>query len=232
MVQEIAQRKLKQLMQVLDYQFQNIDHLQQALQHRSVGNNNNERLEFLGDSIINFLIADALYGCYPNAQEGVLTRMRARLVCGETLSEIAKQIELGDFLILGKGELRSGGHQRQSILADALEAILAAIYLDGGLESVKSVIKPWFEQRINTVSEANQRQKDPKTQLQELLQAKKLPLPVYEIIEVSGEPHDQLFVISCQIELLPEPIIAQGRNRRQAEQQAAQEVLMVLGKKL
>lgn len=212
-------------MQNLGYMFVNVDMLHLALSHRSVGAHNNERLEFLGDSVLNFIITDALFDRYPQASEGQLTRMRAQLVCADMLTEIAKELGLGQHVVLGSGERRSGGHQRSSILADSFEAITGAIYLDSGknLSLLKTVILKLYENRWQIFEDdKNQGNKDPKTVLQELLQAKKLDLPVYEVIRIEGEQHDQTFIVECKVALLADPTIGEGNSRRKAEQIAAQ----------
>ena len=186
------QRDLKALCAKLGYQFQDEALLEAALVHRSVSAENNERLEFLGDSIVNFVIAKTIYHRFPLAKEGHLSRLRANLVRGDTLAQIAKEISLGDFLKLGPGELKSGGDQRASTLADTLEAVIAAIYLDGNNASCEAVILQLFKDRLDNVS-LSKDLKDPKTQLQEYLQARKLPLPTYNIASVEGDAHNQVF---------------------------------------
>jgi len=198
-----------------------------ALTHRSCGKRNNERLEFLGDSILNFVIAEALYTRFPEAREGQLSRLRARLVKGETLSEVARELGVGDYLRLGSGELKSGGFRRDSILADAVEAIIGSIYLDSGLEVARGFILRWFEQRLENLN-LNETLKDSKTRLQEFLQSRRAALPQYELLSVEGEAHAQTFHIRCQVELLSQPTDGVGSSRRQAEQEAAQAALNVL----
>lgn len=211
-------------MDKIGYTFKDPELLKLALSHRSVGPKNNERLEFLGDSLINCIIAGELYARFPEASEGQLTRMRAYLVCSEMMAVIAKELELGEHLVLSPGEMRTGGHQRKSILADTIEAIIGAIYLDTGNDfaALRKVILTWYVERFENIIED---QKDPKTVLQEYLQARKLPLPVYEIVTITGEQHEQRFHVTCAVELLDEPIVGVGNSRRNAEQQAANQAL-------
>lgn len=222
-----SEDKLKVLAGKLQYTFENPNLLRAALTHRSTGALNNERLEFLGDSILNFSIAAELYNRFPKAREGDLTRMRARLVRGETLAEIAKELGLGDYLNLGAGELKTGGYQRDSILADALEAIIGAMYLDSHLESCRTHILAWYEERLNAIL-PGAIAKDAKTRLQEILQAQHLPLPEYQIIEVSGDAHNPLFRVQCFVVTLKEPIFGTATTRRRAEQMAAEIALKAL----
>lgn len=210
---------LQSLMQKLDYQFNQLHLLEAALTHRSVRGQNNERLEFLGDSLLNFIIAEVLYLQLGNAKEGELSRLRASLVQGETLAEIAQELNLGDFLRLGPGELKSGGFLRKSILADALEAVIGAIYLDSNFDNCRSRVLAWFSTRIQQVHP--RQPKDPKSQLQEYLQARHLPLPQYNIVSVEGEAHAQIFHIECHVPTLPLVTASQGSTRRKAEQLAA-----------
>lgn len=200
-----------------------------ALTHRSIGAKNNERLEFLGDSILGFVIAEALYKKFPKAPEGVLSRLRANLVNQDSLATLARQHHLGDYLILGSGELKSGGFRRASILSDALEAIMGAILLDQGIEQCKQWILQLFTQRLAELSLDNW-QKDPKTRLQELLQAKGLNVPVYNLISQSGLAHEQTFKIECVIDLFKETIVGTGISRKKAEQQVAELMLKKIAK--
>ena len=215
------------LCRALGYRFADQGLLEQALTHRSAGGLNNERLEFLGDSILGFVIANELYARFETASEGQLSRLRATLVKRDTLARIARQFALGDYLNLGPGELRSGGQTRASILADALEAMLAAIYLDSDYAATRQVILTMFEARLEKL-DLDAQQKDPKTRLQELLQARKIALPSYEIIETSGTPHEQLFVVRCVIGELQREIQGRGSSRRRAEQEAASNMLQEL----
>lgn len=194
-----------------------------SLSHRSVGARNNERLEFLGDGLVNLLVAELLYEHFPRAAEGELTRWRARLVSEPALAAIARELELGDQLHLGPGELKSGGFRRDSILADALEALVAAVYLDGGWDTCRHVVRGLFEPRLEDA--ANAQDKDPKTHLQELLQARGLSLPVYELVKSSGADHAKVFDVRCTIAALDLHADGRGNSRRAAEQAAAAEAL-------
>ncbi len=196
--------------------------------HRSVGGGNNERLEFLGDSIVNFVIGEALFERFPAAREGQLSRLRAGLVKGQTLAVVAKEFDLGECLRLGSGEMKSGGHRRESILADALEAVIGAIYLDAGMDVARSRVLAWFETRLDAIDLHNT-QKDPKTRLQEFLQSRQQALPRYEVTSVEGEAHAQTFSVECHVAMLGEaPTIGEGTSRRLAEQQAAELALVQL----
>ncbi len=211
----------------LDYRFADLHLLRQALTHRSAGGPNNERLEYLGDAVLGFVVADALYHQFPDASEGQLSRLRASLVKRDTLAKIAREFDLGAFLNLGAGELRSGGHARASILADGVEAIFAAIYLDGGYQAVREVILSIFTSRIEALN-LDDHQKDPKTRLQELLQARRLGLPSYEVVDISGEPHQQNFRVLCRVAELQSEMEGSGSSRRKAEQDAAARLLSTL----
>ncbi|MCB1715117.1 MAG: ribonuclease III [Candidatus Competibacteraceae bacterium] len=218
--------KIDTLCRRLGYTFTDDALLRTALTHRSAAGTNNERLEFLGDSILNFVIAEALFEHYPKAREGELSRLRASLVKGDTLADAARAIELGDYLNLGSGELKSGGFRRDSILADALEALLAAVYLDSDFATCRALIRRLFGQQLAALPAADQL-KDPKTRLQEALQARQQALPVYDVLAVSGEPHDQKFTVRCTIDngLVT---VAEGASRRKAEQEAARQALRQL----
>lgn len=211
----------------LGYRFDNDALLEQALTHRSAASRNNERFEFLGDAILGFVIADELYRQYPEASEGELSRLRARLVKRESLAELARGVELGRNLNLGAGELRSGGQARDSILADALEALFGAIYLDSGFVVVSEVIRGLYREKLAGLTK-EARQKDPKTRLQEYLQARRSELPSYSIQEISGEQHKQSFVVECVIDGLDLRTVGRGRSRRKAEQAAATSMLDLL----
>jgi len=202
--------------------------LKRALTHRSAGSDNNERLEFLGDALLGFVIAEELARRFPGADEGRLSRLRASLVNKESLSLLARRLELGDYLQLGAGELRTGGHARDSILADALEAVCAAVYLDQGFEVAKDVILSVFREPLADAAR-EETTKDPKTRLQELLQARRRPLPQYEVITVTGSQHEQLFRVSCVLADGMEATEGQGTSRRRAEQEAAVKMLALLG---
>lgn len=217
---------MKRLQARLGYSFRDIELLQQAISHRSVGARNNERLEFLGDSILGFEVADNLYRIVHDADEGQLSRMRAHLVRRETLADVARSLELGDVLNLGAGELRSGGQSRDSILADAVEAIIAAVYLDGGLDEARSLVRRLLGSRL-TEPPADIRLKDPKTRLQEYLQSMGYPLPQYEVTEISGEQHKQRFRVACSTGIVADSE-GEGSSRRKAEQAAAQAMLDAL----
>jgi ribonuclease-3 len=217
----------QQLYTRLNYHFNDKMLLNIALTHRSVGKPNNERLEFLGDAILSYIIGEALYEAFPKAREGELTRMRAHLVKGETLAHIARQLELGQFLLLGGGELKSGGWRRASILADTLEAVFGAIYQDGGMDACKKTVFHLFADRLNSISPKDFG-KDPKTRLQEYLQSHKQVLPQYEVLTINGTPHDQWFEITCTVPGLAEPIHGEGKTRRFAEQAAAAKALQQL----
>lgn len=218
---------LKQLQDRLGYQFRNSTALTLALTHRSHGADNNERLEFLGDSILNFIIGEALYQQFPQGREGQLSRLRSHLVRGDTLAELGREFALGDHLRLGEGELKSGGKRRDSILADTVEALIGAIYLESGLEPCRERVLDWYAGRLAQLS-LNTSAKDAKTRLQEALQARHEPLPVYRVVETQGEAHAFEFTVECKISLLTAPTRGQASNRREAEKQAAAEALRQL----
>lgn len=209
----------------IGYQFKNEVLLQQALTHKSAHHLHNERLEFLGDSILNFIVAQALFEHFPNANEGELTRARASLVNKPTLAEIARMLDFGAVLKLGMGERKSGGFRRESILADTLEAVLAAIYLDASLEETRQCVHAWYKNRLQDVVLSDQ--KDPKTRLQEWLQSQQRALPKYEVQSISGEPHHQHFVVLCLVDGFS-PVEGQGDSRRFAEQNAASKILEII----
>lgn len=212
----------------LGYAFRQEGLLRQALTHRSYGAQHNERLEFLGDSVLNCIVARALYDAFPNLPEGTLSRMRANLVRQETLAEIAQRLKLGDYMLLGEGELKSGGFRRPSILADTLESIFGAVFLDAGFEAAQAVVLRQFEPIIASI-DPNASGKDAKTRLQEWLQGRKHALPDYRLAGTRGEAHDQLFVVACHIPALGITTEGQGRSRRAAEQEAALAVLKQVG---
>ena len=201
--------------------------LAQALTHRSAAAIHNERLEFLGDGVVNLIAAEALFQRWPKADEGVLTRARAELVRETSLASIARQLELGQRLVLGPGELKSGGFRRDSILADALEAVVAAIYLDAGYPACRDVVLPWFEEMLAALP-VGKPEKDAKTRLQEWLQARQRSLPAYELVSESGEEHARLFLVRCTLNELAVSAEGQGASRRLAEQVAAAAVLEAL----
>jgi ribonuclease-3 len=208
------------LLQPLHYRFRDAALLTRALTHRSRGSDNNERLEFLGDSILNLVISSLLYERYPELSEGELTRLRASLVNQPSLANLAREISLGQHLKLGEGELRSGGFDRDSILADALEALFGAVYIDGGPEEARRVILTRYRGMIDRL-DPRAVPKDPKTRLQEYLQKRSLPTPEYVVTDVRGDPHNQHFRVECRIESLGEVVHGEGSSRRLAEQQAA-----------
>jgi len=211
--------------------FNDSEQLQQALTHRSAGSRNNERLEYLGDAILNFVIAEELFIRFPEVKEGKLSRLRASLVKGVTLAEIGRELSLGEVLILGPGELKSGGYRRESILADTVEAIFGALYLDRGLDIIKALILRLFDERLDSI-DVNEVVKDPKTRLQELLQSRKLPLPIYSVNELKTGNNQPEFEASCQVSLLSKVVVAQGNSHRKAEQKAAERTLTLIEGKL
>ncbi|ROQ30321.1 ribonuclease III [Gallaecimonas pentaromativorans] len=215
---------LETLYRRLGYCFNDEKRVRQALTHRSAGSQHNERLEYLGDSILSFVIADALYHRFPAANEGDMSRMRATLVKGKTLAEFGSEFQLGDFLRLGPGELKSGGFRRESILADGVEALIGAIYLDSDLPTIRDLILSWYDSRLEAI-QPGVAQKDPKTRLQEYLQGKRLPLPHYQVEKVEGEAHQQTFTVSCLVEGIDNPFMGVGSSRRKAEQAAAEQAL-------
>ncbi len=221
---------LERLCRRLNYQFKKTAYLKQALTHCSAGSENYERFEFLGDSILSFVIANELFHRFPSHTEGQLSRLRSFLVRGEMLAELAKELGLGDFLFLGQGELKSGGFRRASILADSLEAVFAAVFFDGGINAAKEVILKIFHSRLEDPN-LNDCLKDAKTQLQEYLQAEKYSLPEYTLVKVDGDEHDQMFYVTCAVSGIALTTQGQGPNRRKAEQLAAKSLLEQLQKK-
>lgn len=216
--------QLDSLYKRIDYTFNDQSLIESALTHRSAPGKNNERMEFLGDAILGYIISNELYTRFPRAQEGQLSRLRASLVKGETLAVIARSLELGDYLIMGSGELKSGGYRRSSILADAFEAIIGAIYLDSNIDQAKEFILKFFNERLDSCDPAKA-EKDPKTRLQEFLQAESASLPVYTVKKIEGEAHKQKFEVECYLPERDIKQIAQGTSRRKAEQAAAQMIL-------
>jgi ribonuclease-3 len=215
-----------QLSRSLGHAFRKPDLLEQALTHRSAAPIHNERFEFLGDALVNLIVAQALFERWPRADEGALTRARAELVRESSLAAIARAMSLGEHLILGPGEMKSGGHRRDSILADALEAIVAAIHLDAGFEACRGVVLPWFETAIAALPPPDKVGKDAKTRLQEWLQARQKPLPVYSLLSESGDDHAKSFHVACTLADPPLQGEGSGGSRRAAEQVAAEAVLV------
>ena len=212
----------------IGHSFQQLSLLELALTHRSFsGSHNNERLEFLGDSLLNFIIGECLFQRFPEAREGQLSRLRASLVKGDTLSKIGRQLDLGPHLLLGAGELKSGGSRRDSILADCVEAIIGAIYLDAGFDVCRARVLGWFAPRLQHLT-LDDTVKDNKTRLQELLQARKWALPAYSIQSVEGSSHAQYFVVDCCVQEAGLNFPGEGSSRRQAEQMAAGRMLTAL----
>ena len=208
------------LSRIIHYTFNDPSFMTMALTHRSFSSQHNERLEFLGDSVLSFLIANELYKRFPRIDEGDLSRLRAQLVKESSLSTIATSIGLGDFIRLGEGELKSAGWRRPSILADTFESIIGAIYLDGGIKPTHEFVLRFFETQLNEI-DPKLIQKDPKTLLQELLQSKKSDLPIYTVVSIEGEAHSQTFTIECQIKKSNIKTQGVGNSRRVAEQEAA-----------
>ncbi len=216
------------LARVLGYEFSDPSLLRQALTHRSAGRYNNERLEFLGDSVLSLVVAQELFVRYPDLPEGELSRLRSQLVCGEALTSRARVLGLGNHLVLGEGENRAGGHDRDSILADALEAVFGAVFKDGGFTAVQKVILHVYAILFSAL-DPGRVEKDPKTRLQEFLQKRGLAVPLYETIEVSGESHRLRFIVECHVSGSAEPTRGEGTSRRQAEQDAAAKACLRLG---
>jgi ribonuclease III len=212
------------LLAKLGYDFHDPALLECALTHRSADKLHNERLEFLGDAVLNLAITTELFARFPAADEGDLSRLRAQLVKGETLGAIAAALGLGDYIHLGSGELKSGGFRRVSILADTLEAIIGAIYLDGGIGKAQAFVLHTFTDLL-AATRIDATLKDPKTRLQELLQARGLALPDYQVVQTHGQAHNQIFEVHCRIPLVAEQIVGRGSSRRKAEQEAAQHAL-------
>jgi len=216
--------KILKLNDIIGYQFNKENLLHEALTHRSASSKNNERLEFLGDSILNFVIAAELFNRYSKLPEGDLSRIRASLVKKEGLALIANDLNLGEFLILGSGELKSGGYRRDSILADGVEAIFGAVYLDGGFDECRDLILRLYKEQLQSIPDPALL-KDPKTRLQELLQSRKYALPEYDVVSISGKAHNQMFNVSCYIEALSITTQGKASNRRKAEQLAANDAI-------
>ena len=213
--------QIDQLERKIGYKFLNSNLLQLALTHRSAHHEHNERLEFLGDSILNFVIASDLYERFSFATEGEMSRMRAILVCEQALADIAIKFELSSYINLGQGELKSGGIRRKSTLADAVEAIIGAIFKDSNIDITSSIVLKWYSDKLESLDPKSTK-KDPKTRLQEYLQAKKIGLPSYEVIKINGKDHEQEFVVSGTIYSIDNPITAKASSRRKAEQKIAE----------
>jgi ribonuclease III len=223
--------ELNALMRKLDYTFKDESLLHEALTHRSVASLNNERLEFLGDGALNFVIAAHLFEQYPHVQEGDLSRLRASLVNRDSLAEVARRLTLGEYIRLGPGEMKSGGFRRASILADAVESILGAVYRDGGFDQCRRLILDLFAERFEQKPDL-QGLKDAKTQLQELLQSQRIALPEYNVTNISGKSHEQQFTVECRIDYLECTTLGTGRSRRKAEQIAAELAIEQVSKML
>jgi ribonuclease III len=219
-----AERLRVWLKETLEYQPSDLSWFEMALTHRSADGANNERLEFLGDAVLSLITAQYLFERFPEADEGTLSRLRARVVSGEFLAQCAAAAQLGELLSLGPGELKTGGFRRESILADALEALCGALYLDGGLEAARRGLLRWVESGL-PAAELPAELKDPKTRLQELLQARGLPLPRYSIQSIEGELHAQQFRVRCEVDSMAVAASGEGSSRRRAEQAAAARVL-------
>lgn len=217
----------QKLAQHIGIAFTNPELLEMALRHRSAGNLNNERLEFLGDAVLNLVIAHQLYTIHSKATEGELSRWRASLVREESLAVIARELDLGSYLVLGPGELKSGGFRRDSILADALEATIGAVYLDQGFEVAQALLVRLFERMLQDLPDAASL-KDPKTRLQEWLQGSKRELPSYEVTKISGQAHKQVFEVTCRLSDTQQKAVGRGSSRRKAEQAAAESMYEAL----
>jgi ribonuclease-3 len=217
-------RQYPELEKRLGHTFHDAALLARALTHRSRGADNNERLEFLGDSILNLVVSAHLYEQYPQLDEGALTRLRASLVNKPALASLARELELGRFLLLGEGELKSGGYDRDSILADTLEAVIGAVYRDAGLDATQCIVLTMLNTKLGAL-DPRAVPKDPKTQLQEWLQKRGLPTPEYRVTGISGEAHNQRFVVECRVAGLGEATTGAGGSRRIAEQEAAARAL-------
>jgi len=219
------------LEKAIDYKFHDQALLETALTHRSFGHSNNERFEYLGDAALGFIIADAIFQKFPQSTEGELTRLRSSLVKGETLAKLGRELDLGSYIKLGPGEMKSGGWRRDSILANTLEAIIGAVYLDADMEVCRKCVVLLYQQLLSNIS-PDTLSKDPKTSLQELLQSRRLELPIYQVLSETGDAHERLFNVECTI-IEPEiSVQAEGRSKRLAEQSAAEKALPVLEKKL
>lgn len=221
------QQQIERFCRHLGYQFSDESLILRALTHRSASGYHNERLEFLGDAVLGMVIAKALFGKFPDIDEGQLSRMRSSLVKGKTLAVIAKDIDLGNYIYLGEGELKSGGFRRASILADGFEAVIGAVYLDAGFDAANELILRMYGERLEAI-DPSAAKKDPKTQLQELLQSRQFALPEYELLTVYGEAHQQTFKVTCTISEKSIKTVGTGSSRRNAEQLAAEKALSKL----
>ncbi|ADV33924.1 ribonuclease III [Candidatus Blochmanniella vafra str. BVAF] len=211
----------------LGYFFCKLDLLELALTHRSFSNQHNERLEFLGDAILNYVVANLLYHRYNCISEGDMSRIRSNLVCSKTLVRLAKEFNVGEYLKLGQGELKNGGISRESILSNTVEAIIGGVFLDSNMKTVEILINNWYLCHLNAINFMN-KQKDPKTRLQEYLQRHGCPLPIYYVNRIQGKAHSQMFTIFCQISQLTDPSIGYGSSIQKAEQSAAENALKIL----
>ena len=220
---------ITQLQRRLGYVFNDPTLLSLALSHRSFASANNERMEFLGDAILGLVVTDYLYQQFPDAREGELSRMRSHIVRGESLAEVAKQLELGTDILLGPGEMKSGGHRRDSILGDTVEALLGAVYLDKGIDAARDRIYDWFKSLFDSALEIKPL-KDSKTTLQEWLQQRGKSLPDYKLVDTGGEAHSRLFTVSCKIDAVGQEMTAIATSRRRAEQMVAEQLLTELEK--
>ena len=220
---------ITQLQRRLGYVFNDPTLLSLALSHRSFASANNERMEFLGDAILGLVVTDYLYQQFPDAREGELSRMRSHIVRGESLAEVAKQLELGSDILLGPGEMKSGGHRRDSILGDTVEALLGAVYLDKGIDASRERIFDWFKSLFDGALEVKPL-KDSKTTLQEWLQQRGKSLPDYKLVDTGGEAHSRLFTVSCKIDAVGQEMTAIATSRRRAEQMVAEQLLTELEK--
>lgn len=227
----ILEKAATWLKKSLDYEFRDEALLRQALTHRSAPGPNYERLEYLGDAVLDLVVSEATFHLRPGASEGELSRIRASLVKEATLTELATELDLGAYLVLGSGVKRAGGYGRSSMPGDALEAVFGAIYLDGGFEETRRVIRQVYGERLRRLPESAAR-RDPKTRLQELLQSRKIDLPTYTVEATSGKAHRQSFEVSCSIEALEARTIGRGTSRRRAEQDAASRMLVLVGEPL
>jgi ribonuclease-3 len=217
----------QQLQDRLQYQFSDQTLLTLALSHRSCGSKNNERLEFLGDAVLGLIVSNFLFQRFPEAREGDLSRIRSQIVRAESLAEVARSLDLGPELLLGQGEMKSGGHRRDSILGDTVEALIGAIYLDKGMSAAEQSVVNWFADKLNAVT-LDTPVKDPKTALQEWLQARGKPLPEYVVVKTQGEDHSRLFTIGCKIASIESAAEATASSRRKAEQLVAEQLLKQL----